>query len=163
MTSLDIKHIMKKLFVSSFAFFLGSTVFAQQTPTVAIKQTIHTMLVAMRRGDSSLLRSVLAQDADLQAITVDTMGKVSVSTTSATDLVTGIASPHTEVYNERIVSSDVSIEGPLARVRTPYQFFLGNTFSHCGVNYFQLVKTESGWKIIHVAYTVKTNNCKLNK
>ncbi|HEX4849906.1 MAG TPA: nuclear transport factor 2 family protein [Puia sp.] len=151
---------MKRLLILCFTFFLMSTLFAQQTSTDAIKQTINTMLDAMRKGDSTLLRSVLAKDANLQSVAADKMGKVSLSTKSANDLVTNIGTPHTDVYDERIVFGDIKIDGPLASVRTPYKFYLGKTFSHCGVNFFQLVKTQEGWKIIHVAYTVRTDNCK---
>jgi hypothetical protein len=151
---------MKKLFIFSFILFLTSKLFAQQTSTVAIKQTITTMLDAMRKGDSTLLRSVLAKDMDLQSIAADKMGKVSLSTKSADGLVTQIGTPHTAVYDERIVFGGIKIDGPLASVWAPYKFYLGNAFSHCGVNFFQLAKTESGWKIIHIGYTVRTDNCK---
>ncbi|MBS1597230.1 MAG: nuclear transport factor 2 family protein [Bacteroidetes bacterium] len=152
---------MKSLFILSFTFFLSATLFAQQTSADAIKQTINTMLSAMRKGDSNLLRSVLAKDVELQSVAADKMGKITLSTTSANDLVTSIGTPHADVYDERIIFSDIKIDGPLASVRAPYKFYLGNTFSHCGVNFFQLTKTKDGWKIIHIGYTVATDNCKI--
>lgn len=151
---------MKKLFILSFIFFLTSELFAQQTSTDAVKQTINTMLDAMRKGDSTLLRSVLAKEMELQSISADKMGKVSLSNKSADGLVTQIGTPHAAVYDERIVFGGIKIDGPLASVWTPYKFYLGNAFSHCGVNFFQLAKTEGGWKIIHIEYTVRTDNCK---
>lgn len=151
---------MKKLFILSFIIFLTSELFAQQTSTDAIKRTINTMLDAMRKGDITLLRSVLTKDMELQSIAADKMGKVSLSTKSANGLVTQIGTPHAAVYDERIVFGGIKIDGPLASVWTPYKFYLGNTFSHCGVNFFQLAKTEDGWKIIHIGYTVRTDNCK---
>ena len=160
MTTLIMKIIMKKLFILTFILLLTSKLFAQRTSTDAIKQTINTMLDAMRKGDSTLLRSVLAKDMELQSIAADKMGKVSLSTKSANDLVTQIGTPHTDVYDERIVFGGIKIDGPLASVWAPYKFYIGDTFSHCGVNFFQLAKTEGGWKIIHVAYTVRTDNCK---
>jgi hypothetical protein len=151
---------MKKLFIFSFILFLTSKLFAQQISTDAVKQTINTMLDAMRKGDSTLLRSVLAKDMELQSIAADKMGKVSLSTKSADGLVTQIGTPHAAVYDERIVFGGIKIDGPLASVWAPYNFYLGNAFSHCGVNFFQLAKTEGGWKIIHIGYTVRTDNCK---
>ena len=151
---------MKKLFILSFTLFLTSELLAQQTSTDAIKQTINTMLDAMRKGDSTLLRSVLAKDMELQSVAADKMGKVSLSTKSADGLVTQIGTPHAAVYDERIVFGGIKIDGPLASVWAPYKFYLGDTFSHCGVNFFQLARTEGGWKIIHIGYTVRTDNCK---
>ena len=150
---------MKKLFILSFTIFLTSKLFAQQTSTDAIKQTINTMLDAMRKGDSTLLRSVLAKDMELQSVGADKMGKVSLSTKSANNLVTQIGTPHAAVYDERIVFGGIKIDGPLASVWAPYKFYLGDTFSHCGVNFFQQAKTEDGWKIIHIGYTVRKDNC----
>ncbi|HEX3079722.1 MAG TPA: nuclear transport factor 2 family protein [Puia sp.] len=151
---------MKKLFILSFIIFLTSALFAQQTPNDAIKRTIHTMLDAMRKSDSTVLKSVVANDMELQSIATDKMGKVSLSTKSVHDLVTQIGTPHEAVYDERIVFGSIKIDGPLASVWTSYKFYLGDTFSHCGVNFFQLAKTGGSWKIIHVAYTVRPDNCK---
>jgi len=144
----------------SFIVFLTSKTFAQQTSASAVKQTIHTMLDAMRKGDSTLLRSVLAKDMELQSIAADKMGKMSLSTKSADALVTQIGTPHPAVYDERIVFGGIKVDGPLASVWAPYTFYVGDTFSHCGVNFFQLARTEGGWKIIHIGYTVRKDNCK---
>lgn len=151
---------MKKLFIFSFILILTSKLFAQQTSTDDVKQIINTMLDAMRKGDSTLLRSVLAKDMELQSIVTDKMGKVSLSTKSADGLVTQIGTPHVAVYDERIVFGGIQIDGPLASVWAPYNFYLGNVFSHCGVNLFQLARIEGGWKIIHIGYIVRTDNCK---
>ena len=151
---------MKKLFILSFIIFLTSELFAQQTSTDAIKRTINTMLDAMRKSDSTLLKSVLAKDTELQSVAADKMGKVSLSTKSANDLITQIGTPHAAIYDERIVFGGIKIDGPLASVWAPYIFYLGDTLSHCGVNFFQLARTEGNWKIIHIGYTVRLNNCK---
>ena len=153
---------MKKLFILSFIIFLTPELFAQQSSAAAIKQTINTMMDAMRKGDSTLLRSVLAKDMELQSFAIDTTGRVSLSTESANDLVTLIGTPHADLYDERIVFGGIKIDGPLASVWTPYKFYLGTTFSHCGVNFFQLARMDDGWKIIHIAYTIMKDNCNPN-
>lgn len=152
---------MKQLFILGFITSLTSGLFAQETPTAAIKQTINTMMDAMRKGDSALLRSVLAKDLQVQSVADDKMGKIQMSTKSAGDLVTQIGTPHADVYDERIIFGDIKIDGPLASVRTPYKFYLGTAFSHCGVNFFQLVRIEGSWKITHIAFTTRKDNCKL--
>jgi hypothetical protein len=150
---------MKKIFILGFIIFLTTELFAQPSSTAAIKQTINTMLDAMRNGDSTLLRSVLTKNMELQSAAIDTTGRVSLSTEGANGLVTLIGTPHTDVYDERIVFGGIEIDGPLASVWTPYKFYLGTTFSHCGVNFFQLARMNDGWKIIHIAYTVMKDNC----
>lgn len=150
---------MKKVFILSFTIFLTTELFAQQKSTAAIKQTINTMMDAMRKGDSTLLRSVLGTNMELQSVNIDKMGKVTLSTKSANGLVTQIGTRHVDLYDERIDFGGIKIDGPLASVWTPYKFYLGTTFSHCGVNFFQLARTEDGWKIIHIAYTIRKDNC----
>ena len=150
---------MKKFLILSLTIFLRSGLFAQQTSTDAIKHTINTMMDAMRNSDSTLLRSVLAKDMKLQSAAGGKMEKVLLSTKSDNAFVTQIGTPHADVYDERIVFGSIKIDGPLASVWTSYKFYLGTTFSHCGVNFFQLARTEGGWKIIHIAYTTRKDNC----
>jgi hypothetical protein len=150
---------MKKLLLLSLTISFTSALFAQQTSTAEVQETITTMMDAMRKGDSTLLRSVLSKDMQLQSVADDKMGKVLVSTKSASDLLTQIGMPHADVYDEQIVFAAVKIDGPLASVQAPYKFYLGTTFSHCGVNFFQLARIEGAWKIIHIAYTSRKDNC----
>jgi hypothetical protein len=47
------------------------------------------------------------------------------------------------------------VTGDLALVFGRYTFHVGDKFSHCGTNAFQLVRTEAGWKIANVASTLE--------
>jgi hypothetical protein len=40
-----------------------------------------------------------------------------------------------------------------------YSFWLGTTFSHCGIDAFQLARLGSEWKIIAIADTRRTDGC----
>jgi hypothetical protein len=40
-----------------------------------------------------------------------------------------------------------------------YKFYVGETFSHCGVNSFQLFKDKEGWKIIYLIDTRRKDPC----
>jgi hypothetical protein len=53
----------------------------------------------------------------------------------------------------------VLIDGNLASVWTDYKFYIGEKFSHCGVNSFQLFKGDDGWKIIYIIDTRRKDNC----
>jgi hypothetical protein len=156
---------MKKLFIFGFIIFgfiifLPSVLFAQATSTDAVRQTINTMMDAMRKGDSALLRSVLARDLEVKSVADDKMGEIRVSTKTADDLVTQIGTPHPDPYDERIAFGDIKIDGPVASVWTSYKFYVGAKFSHCGVNYFQLIRTEGVWKVAHIVFTTRQDNCK---
>jgi len=57
---------------------------------------------------------------------------------------------------ERIWNPDVRINGLIANVSAPYDFWIDGKFSHCGVDAFDLIKTEDGWKIAGGVYTVES-------
>jgi len=64
-----------------------------------------------------------------------------------------------ETYRERFWNPDVRIQGPIAVVWTPYDFWIDGKFSHCGIDAFNLVKTPEGWKISGGIYTVQREGC----
>lgn len=147
------KIILTLLFLCSLTF-----AFAQQTEETAIKTTINNLFDGMRKADTTLLCSAFAKDMVLQSISTKN-GTAVLTTESADDFVKSIAKPHKEIYDERITINDLKIDGELAMVWAPYKFYIGQTFSHCGVDAFQLMKTTAGWKIIYIADTRRKDNC----
>jgi hypothetical protein len=57
------------------------------------------------------------------------------------------------VLDEQIRFESIRMDGPLASVWTPYSFYAGGKYSHCGVNSFQLVRFPDGWKIQYIIDT----------
>lgn len=57
---------------------------------------------------------------------------------------------------ERMWNPEVRIHGLIATVWTQYDFWIGGKFSHCGIDAFDLIKTEEGWKLAGGVYTVDT-------
>ncbi len=53
----------------------------------------------------------------------------------------------------------IRIDADLAVVWTPYKFFVGKKFSHCGVNSFQLIKLNGNWKIQYLIDTRRKEGC----
>jgi len=76
---------------------------------------------------------------------------------------TAIGTPHKEVWNELVWDVTISASGELAQVWASYALYRGNTFSHCGVDAFQLLKQGDGWKIITLIDTRRKENCSIPK
>ena len=57
---------------------------------------------------------------------------------------------------ERIWNPDVRINGLIATLIAPYDFWIDGKFSHCGIDTFDFIKTEEGWKIAGGVYTVES-------
>lgn len=55
--------------------------------------------------------------------------------------------------------ADVRTDGDLATVWVPYAFYVGDDFSHCGTNAFQLARLDGAWSIIRVTDTRRPDNC----
>lgn len=155
---------MTKVFAILAALIFSKMSYAQNiqgaSDTAAIKQTINTLFDAMRKGDSSLARSVFAKGTVLfQSISNDKHGNGVLSTDNADAIVKAIGIPHALVYDERIVFDAIKIDGDLACVWAPKQFYLGDQFDHCGVDVFQLMRTADGWKVIYLVDTERKDNC----
>jgi hypothetical protein len=85
-------------------------------------------------------------------------GNVVVRTSPHQAYLDGLASRQADVL-ERMWDPEVRVHGPVATLWTRYDFFRNGAFSHCGVDAFDLVRTESGWKISGGVYTVETADC----
>ncbi|TGD77156.1 nuclear transport factor 2 family protein [Hymenobacter wooponensis] len=153
---------MKKLLLSCLLLTATSAAFAQTAPaaeTEAVKKTIQSFFEGMRKGDSTLVRTTLAPGAVFHTISTRN-GQTQLRPENPSAFVKQVGTPHKEVYDERITFDKVLIDANLASVWTPYEFYLGNTFSHCGYNSFQLVKLTDGWKIAHIIDTRRKEKCK---
>ena len=60
---------------------------------------------------------------------------------------------------ERMWDAEVLLHDPIAVVWTPYDFHVGEEFSHCGIDAFSLVRTPEGWKIAGIVFTRETEGC----
>ena len=151
---------MKKLSLLAFTFFLLAICpqVQAQDDEAAVKAVIETMFNGMRAADSAMVHSAFSDDAIMQTI-IPKRGVMSVQEGSLQRFLTGVGTPHEQVYDERILDYQIKIDGPMASVWTPYKFYLGKEFSHCGVNSFQLLKKEEGWKIIYIVDTRRIENC----
>lgn len=136
---------------------------AAQAPTAAPDERAAVLAVvqrlwdAMKARDTAMARSVFDSSAMLsRAVTRNGEARVQLTPVSA---FLEALSHATEPWNERMFAPEVRIDGSLATVWTEYDFHLGDDFSHCGVDAFQLLKTSAGWKIVALADTARREGC----
>jgi len=130
-----------------------------QNDEAAVKATVNTLFEGMRKSDSALLRKAFAPGAIMQTVAKPKAGGTMVRTDSVEAFIRQVSTPHTEVYDERIQFGAVHIDGDLASAWTPYKFYVGEKFSHCGVNSFQLVRLNGEWKIQYIIDTRRREGC----
>lgn len=148
---------MKSLFGLLLTIVSFSTS-AQTSEETAIKETINQLFTGMRTSDTALISRSFASTAILQTI-VNRDGTVQVRVDELATFIKSVGTPRKEILDERIQFGTILIDGPMATVWTPYKFYIGETFSHCGVNSFQLVKLATGWKIQSIIDTRRKENC----
>jgi putative lumazine-binding protein len=131
---------------------------AQEADRAAVLATVQKVFQAMRTRDTALLTQ--AFDTSARLVGVSTRGTPAVRLLLPSAFGSAIASARSgDVWNERIWDPEVRIDGDVAQVWAYYTFHLNNTFSHCGVDAFMLVKVGSDWKITQLADSRRTTGC----
>lgn len=124
-----------------------------QTAEDSVKATVNRLFEGMKNADTALLKAAFVDEPILQTIATNKKKQVYVKTDKFNDFVKFISEQKPGEADERIEFGTIRIDGPLAMVWTPYQFYYKGKFRHCGVNSFQLVKLENGWKIQYLIDT----------
>ena len=136
---------MKKIFfllISSFSF-------AQNTSEKEIIKPIENLFNAMKSADSLGVKNAFSNSAIMQ-----TFGKnQEIRTDKVEDFAKQVGASQAGDLDERFTISKILVDGNMASVWVPYQFYYKGNFSHCGVNSFQLAKINNEWKIQYIIDT----------
>jgi hypothetical protein len=130
-----------------------------QSAEDSVKYVINKMFTGMREADTALIRTCFADSMLMQTISRNKEGKLVVRNESPESFIKFIAKEIKGNADERISFETIKIDGPLAVVWTPYNFYYKGQFSHCGVNSFQLVRFNEGWKIQYLIDTRRRQGC----
>lgn len=154
-------RIITFLVFLAVSFIMNAQVSSEEK---AIKNTINTFFDGLHKGDSSIVNSTLHSTIKLQTTFTNKEGKNVLLTDSKQKVLTNIAKKNPEhTYLEKLLSWDIKIDGNLASVWTPYEFYLNEKFSHCGANSFQLFNEDGKWKIIYLVDMRRRTSCKALK
>ena len=126
--------------------------------STAVRQVVDRLFDGMRAGDSTAVRALFAPEARLLSV-VEQEGTVQVHEAPVDRFVEAVGAPHEAVWDEQIRDVEVRVDGPLASVWAPYRFYLGEQFSHCGVNVLALVRREGQWQIRSITDTRRQTDC----
>ncbi len=132
------------------------TAVAQDDKQAAIG-VVDRLFAGMKAKNAEQIRSVFSAEGQLVAIDKPRDGK-GISTTrilSGEAFAKMISEAKGPDFIESMPSPEARIAGDLAIVTGRYTFYVGDKFSHCGTNTFNLVRTENGWKIANGASTLE--------
>lgn len=121
---------------------------AEEAEVVA---TLQRLFDALETGDADLLRSVIDASVVMHyAETTD--GRTSFGSSTVDVLASRITSSEVPLI-ERMWDPVVLVHGSLATIWTPYDFYAGSTFSHCGIDSATLMRRDGGWTIVGLSWT----------
>lgn len=100
------------------------------------------------------IKSVCADKMILQSISESAVKGNKLSDESAKEFYKSIASiPVNLKFQEKILNYNIQVDGTMAHVWTPYEFYVNDKLSHTGVNAFTLYKEKDSWKVIYIIDT----------
>jgi hypothetical protein len=138
------------MFLPAFLLLAAAVPAADESAVLA---TVQRLFDAMAARDGAAARAVLLPEAPVISVRA---GKVTSATSS--DFVARVAAAK-EPLREGIREPRILIHRDVAHLWAPYMFHRGDTFSHCGIDSFSLVKTPEGWRIAGLVYTIESAGC----
>lgn len=140
---------MKTILVS-LMFIFSSATYSQNEE---VKQVVVTFFKGFHAKDSITMKSVCTDKMILQSISESSKG-TQLKNDSAQDFFRSIATiPNTILFEEKLLDYSIQVDGAMAHVWTPYEFYVNNKLSHKGVNAFTLFKDNGLWKIVYLIDT----------
>lgn len=149
-----------KTYVLLILFILSVSANAQTDDEKAAKQAVIQFFEGFHKKDARLMQEIMHKDMILQTVFTNKKGEAVLQKGNAEGFINAVVSRlNSPTWDERIQSYNVQVDGNMANVWTPYEFWLDGKFLHCGVNSFQLFKDNGQWKIIYLIDTRRKKGC----
>ncbi|HKP70598.1 MAG TPA: hypothetical protein VJV05_15025 [Pyrinomonadaceae bacterium] len=144
-----------------FSLFLVATfsiaAYAQTDDKKAALGVVNKLFDEMRAANAAGILSTGTPENQLVAIRKLKDGKTRVDVINGEAFTKFFTKPNS--LEELMYAPNVEVDGNWAMVWGRYVFFVGDKVSHCGINQFNLVRTEAGWKIANGASTIDPGDC----
>ena len=146
---------MRRVLFCTLLLMLPATGSAQGvTDRDEVLKVVQTFFDTMTARDVEGARKILMPDGRFFPMEMRKPNSAPRSFTNE-EYLAGLSKPRKEVSRERIWNPEVRVHGLIATVWAPYDFWMDGTFSHCGVDAFDLIKTADGWKIAGGTFTME--------
>lgn len=150
-----------QFFLFLFITFFSLSAFAQSSTddVAAIRATIELFFEGFHERNEAKMKSVLDDQTvfhsmherggvtQLRAISIEQFLKAVVSR------------PDDPSWEERLHEFTIEVDGSIAQAWVSYSFWLGGSFSHCGIDAFTLYKKDQTWVISYLIDSRKTEDC----
>ncbi|WP_372802295.1 nuclear transport factor 2 family protein [Lutibacter sp.] len=150
---------MKKTF---FTILFIASIHHSFSQNDEVKTVINTFFEGLHTADTTLINSVISKNILMQTTFINSKGEsILRSSTKKNFFTTLLSKKEEDVWFEKLLSVEIKIDGNIASVWIPYEFYLNDIFSHCGANSFQLYYNNNNhWEIIYIIDTRRKKDCK---
>ena len=143
-----------KFLVLVFAFSLSTSILAQESNP---KKVVDDFFVAFHAKDTLTLKQLCHPEIVMRTIANTKEGN-KLKDEKFDEFLNSIATiPANMKIFEKLIDYKVEIDGNLAHVWTPYEFYVNDKLSHIGANAFTLYNDNGKWQIIHLIDTRRKN------
>lgn len=144
---------MKKIAIFTLVFVS----FTASAQTQEVISSITTFFDGLQTRDTLKIKTVCDKELLLQTIVENDFGSQLQREATSKFYKSVAAIPSFMKIEERLLDYKVLIDGPMAQVWTPYEFYINDKISHVGVNSFTLQLDNNPkkpiWKIVHIIDT----------
>lgn len=131
-------------------FSLSSSIFAQNSNP---KKVVDDFFTAFHAKDTLTLKQLCYPNIIMRTIANTKEGN-KLREEKFDLFLNSIASiPNNMIIFEKLLDYKVEIDGNLAHVWTPYEFYVNDKLSHIGANAFTLYNDNGKWQILHLIDT----------
>jgi hypothetical protein len=149
-----------RILICLLLIFSSCGINGQNNEKEEVKKAVDIFFEGFHNQDSTLIKRSTSPAIIMQTIGRDKGGASVVKTSDFSNFLKSIVSiPDTTNFREKLLSYQIQIDGSMANAWTPYEFWINDTLSHCGVNSFQLHKQDGVWKIIYIIDTRRREDC----
>jgi hypothetical protein len=130
---------------------------SESSEKAAVVQVVQQFFTTMQQRDTATAKNITLMNCQLYSVQ-QTKDSIITRMRTLTDFLQIVAQKQLSLV-EKIWDPTVMLHNQLAIVWAPYDFHLNGKLTHCGIDVFNLVKTNTGWKISGVQYTVEPDAC----
>lgn len=150
---------MKQIFITTLVTLIFATsLFAQKADDAKdALAVVNKLFDAMAAADAAAIIATGTKENQLVAIQKMRDGKTRISVLGSEAFSKFFTKPGS--VKEIMYAPKVETNGDWAMVWGRYVFYADGKLSHCGINQFNLVRTDAGWKIANGASTIDPGDC----
>ncbi|MBS1680333.1 MAG: hypothetical protein JST48_01340 [Bacteroidetes bacterium] len=147
---------MKKFLFAIILIMVRLQAVAQSSDKEEILKVSHQFFEALEKQDTVTFSKIMVKNS-FNCIVVD--GKDSARIFNRPSRNFNLKPEN--IVKERMREADVKIEihKRIATVWAPYDLWVNDKFSHCGVDVFIMLKGNNGWKIGTISFSIEKEGC----